>query len=161
MCGEHHHGMPTYAWDYPIDVLFIPERERSTRVQMTSETCIIDGVEFSIRGCIEIPVHGLATPFIWGMFVSIKQHDLAYVAGLKARDLTTLEPMAGELHSVPPIYPDADNLRCVVHIRPFGERPLIELTAEGHPLTIDQKHGLAPADIQRIAEVLIHTPEKD
>ena len=149
--------MPTFAWSYPIDMLYVPESERQARVKLTSETCVIDGSSFSIRCVAEIPVHGYDTPFMWGLFVSIGEADFdTYVHGLERRSLDFSEPIPGELHSVPMVYPEIERLHCTVVVRPYGKRPLIQVEPKAHPLGSDQANGLTPSELQRIAETVLH-----
>jgi len=62
-CGEYHVGMPSFGWDYPVQYLLISEQERDRRVELSSDTCIIDDQRFFVRGCLEIPVHAHEEPF--------------------------------------------------------------------------------------------------
>ena len=48
---------------------FVTDNESAA--SLTSDDCVIDGTAFFVRGCIEIPVHGQADPFIWGVWVSL------------------------------------------------------------------------------------------
>jgi len=58
--------MPTFATHAPLYLYGIPEEEREHRCVLQSDTCVIDGKLFFIRGCIEIPVDGANEPYIWG-----------------------------------------------------------------------------------------------
>ena len=149
--------MPTFGWDYPIDVLFVPKEQRADRIHSTAETCIIDGCDFFIRGVLEIGVRGYSTPFMWGLWASVAEPDFArYIAGLRAGVLEFDAPIAGDLHSVPSIYPDTEHLACTLEVRPVGKRPLIHVSDLDHPLGRDQRRGFEPIDVQRIAESLLH-----
>lgn len=48
----------SYGAAVPDPVLAIPETERDTPVELSSDTCIIDGQIFFVLGCSEIPVTG-------------------------------------------------------------------------------------------------------
>jgi hypothetical protein len=62
-CGEYHVGMPSFGWDYPVQYLLIPEEERERRIELSSEGCIIDEKWFFVRGCLEMPVGTMRSPF--------------------------------------------------------------------------------------------------
>eukprot|EP01032_Pedospumella_encystans_P000312 gene312-350_t len=59
-CGMWHEGMPSFGNDMPLYCYYIPVEERSTRCQLTQDTCIVDDEHFFVQGCIEIPVGGTA-----------------------------------------------------------------------------------------------------
>ena len=75
ICGELHDEIPHLGSDRPDPWWAVPEDERDRRIQLTSDTCIIDGKEFFIRGVIEIPVHEHADPFGFGVWVSQKKEN--------------------------------------------------------------------------------------
>ena len=52
-CGDLHEGLPHISVDKPDHWWDVPEEEREHRIQLTSDTCIIDDEDFFIRGVIE------------------------------------------------------------------------------------------------------------
>ena len=70
-CDEWHEGMPTLGAEAPLSYLDIPEDEREARCILGSDQCVIDENEFFVRGCLEIPVHGEESPFVYGVWVSL------------------------------------------------------------------------------------------
>src|SRR5215471_5264638 len=74
-CGGQHDGMPTVGWDYPIQYLDIPEDERSNRVMLTSDECVIDNEWYFLRGRLEVPVIGEKDAFAWGVWVSLSKES--------------------------------------------------------------------------------------
>src|SRR6476659_6753507 len=84
-CGELHQGLPDIGSDYPGPYWDVPENERSQRIQLTSDTCVIDGELFFIRGVLELPItdaveHGLTgehSRFGFGVWVSQKDENFA------------------------------------------------------------------------------------
>lgn len=156
-CNEIHEGMPSFGSDTPAIVHAMPEEERAARVELGSDDCIIDDERFLVRGCIDIPVHGEAEPFTWGVWVDISRDDY-----LQWRDAFHLEsrahvgPFAGYLGSILPCYPDTFNHRVVLHLRDNGTRPLVEVCQSPHPLHVEQCRGISPDRVKRICEMLMH-----
>ena len=46
VCGEIHTDLPDIAFEMPLYAHQIPESERDQRVELTSDTCIVDGEDF-------------------------------------------------------------------------------------------------------------------
>ena len=66
-------------------------------------------------------------------------------------------PYFGWLSTLLPVYPDTVNLKTMVHTRPVGVRPWIEIEPTDHPLAVEQREGITLARVQEIAELLLHT----
>ena len=95
ICGEIHDGIPHLGSDRPDPWWDVPEEERSGRIELTSETCIIDDEEFFIRGVIEIPIHGCPDPFGFGVWVSQKKEN--FFQYLEKPDSSAIGPFFGWL----------------------------------------------------------------
>jgi len=150
-CDEWHEGMPTFASEAPLYFYGIPEDERARRCDMTSDTCVIDGKLFFVRGCIEIPVDGTSEPFIWGVWVSLSAQSYDdFVACLDAGRRAHIGPFFGWLSAELALYPSTENLKTRVHLRDNGIRPYIELEPTNHPLAIEQREGITS---DRVAEI--------
>src|SRR5882724_2973897 len=65
-CGELHKGLPDLGIDRPDYYWLVPEEERTTRIELTSDTCVIDNEDYFIRGVIEIPLVGQSEKFCFG-----------------------------------------------------------------------------------------------
>jgi hypothetical protein len=135
----------------------IPPEEREARCELTSDLCIIDKQVFFVRGCLEIPVTKGEQPFVWGVWVSLSEAnfqrtlDLWEVQGREAES-----PYFGWLMTALPGYPQTRNLKTMVHTRPVGESPWVELEPTEHPLAVQQRQGITMAEVQRIVETLLH-----
>ena len=150
-CNEWHEGMPSFGADAPLYYYDIPEAERAERCELTSDTCIVDGEHFFVRGCIEIPVHGENEPFVWGVWVSLSENnfeEFTSLFGVPVRD--DHGPYFGWLSAYLKTYPDTENLKTHVHLRNDGVRPSIELEPTDHPLAVEQREGIS---VERVAEV--------
>jgi hypothetical protein len=150
-CGEWHEGMPSFGARAPLYYYAIPEDERQERCELTSETCIVDGEHFFVRGCIEIPVLGADEPFVWGAWVSLSQENFEKFTALSGVHKRAQHgPYFGWLSADFKVYPDAENLKTMVHLRDDGIRPYIELEPTDHPLSIEQQGGIS---LERLAEI--------
>jgi len=67
--------MPTFGADAPAQYYRRPEEERPKRVDLDSDSCVVDGERFIVRGCLEIPVQGESDPFVWGVWVDLSKTD--------------------------------------------------------------------------------------
>lgn len=145
------------GWNYPIAILDVPPEERDERVDLSTDDCVIDDKEFYIRGCIEIPVIGLAEPFIWGTWVSISQESYEKFVDLyEAEGRESEPPFFGWLNHTPPGYPFQELYKTMVHLRPVPTRPLIELEPTEHPLAVEQRSGITVERLKEIVETILH-----
>lgn len=135
----------------------IPERERSRRARLTTDTCVIDDQYFFIAGNIVIPVLDGDEPFSWTVWVSLSAENFNRAINLWYKEEREKElPYFGWVSTRIGIYPDTLNLKSVVHTRPVGLRPTIELEPTDHPLTVEQRTGITMRRVQEIAEMLEH-----
>jgi hypothetical protein len=157
-CGETHHGIPTFGADAPASYYWMEEEERSKRVMLDTDTCIIDNERFLIRGCIEIPVAGETDPFIWGAWVDVSQKDFEeFKSTLGVKHRSHVGPFAGYLSSTYPTYAESTfNLHVVAYLRDDGIRPLIKVTQSTHSLHREQCQGIDPARVIEIYEHVMH-----
>lgn len=150
-CGEWHEGVPSFGARAPLYYYGVPEAERSARCRLTADTCIVDDTHFFVRGCIEIPVHGVAEPFVWGVWASLsRDHFERFVALLDCELRAQHGPYFGWLSAAITTYPDTENLKTRVHLRDHGVRPWIELEPTDHPLAVEQRAGIS---VTRLAEI--------
>lgn len=126
--------VPDHWWD-------VAEEERDIRVELTSDTCVIDCEHFFIRGVIQIPVDGHADLLGFGVWVSLKREN--FIEYIKHLDSAQIGPFFGWLCTRLTCY--AENtllLKTMAHFRGGGLRPVIELEATEHPLAVDQRKGI-------------------
>ena len=80
-CGDVHAGLPAWHFGAPVQALAVPREERERRVDLTEDGCVIDGNQFFVKGLLEIPVHGVPEPFVWGVWLSLNEDSFdQYVA---------------------------------------------------------------------------------
>ncbi len=162
-CGQVYHGLPlAYGFNAPVYWYDLSEAEREARGILTGEQCEIDGQHFFVHGRICIPVHDGSDDFEWGVWVSLSARNYERMLDLWQTPGREAEPpYFGWLSSVLPGYPSTLNLKTMVHTRPVGERPTIELEPTDHPLAVEQRHGITLRRVQEIAELMLHRPQPD
>ena len=160
-CGHVHEGIPSFGWDYPLPVLHVPPQERAERVNLGTDDCVIDGKEFYVRGCLEIPIIGRIEPFVWGAWVSLSQKSFErYVELYDAEGRATESAFFGWLCNMPPGYPDEEFVKTMVHLRPVPTRPYIALELTEHHLAVEQRNGITIERVKEITETVLHQKEQ-
>ena len=141
VCGETHEGLPGIGADAPLQYYNVPERERSERIVLTSDTCELDGEHFFIRGVLELPVHDHPENFGFGVWVSLAAEN--YATYLDNFDSDAVGPFFGWLCTRIDYYAaDTLFLKTQVHFRGGGQRPFVELEPTEHELALDQVRGI-------------------
>lgn len=159
-CGQSHGELPlSYAIGLPDRCFVIPEHERESRVIVGDETCSIDDREFFLRGNIEISILDYDDAFIWTVWVALSRRDFKRALAKWVRaDRVHESPYEVALATDLPCYPPTVGLPAVLVTRPVGIRPDIRLCAGPHPLAQAQASGITLAEVQRIAELVVHGP---
>ena len=157
-CGQFHSELPMeFGADAPALYYAIPEEERASRCDLTTDLCVIDGAHFFIRGCLEIPVVDGSGPFVWGVWASLSKDN--FKRAMELWDTPGREnepPYFGWLCTSLPRYPDTLHLKTHVYTRPVGQRPVVELEPTDHSLAVDQRNGITMNRVREIAEALLH-----
>jgi hypothetical protein len=151
-CGEEHDDLPDIGADRPDQWWGVPEVERPTRAILTSDTCIIDGTDFFIRGVIEIPVHDYHEKFGLGVWVSQKREN--FETYMQNWESAKIGPFFGWLCTRVSYYEESSLLlKTKAHFRGKKLRPSIELQPSEHPLSVDQQHGIT---LEKAWEIVHH-----
>jgi hypothetical protein len=159
-CGELHEGLPDIGMDYPDHYWDVPEGERAERVELTSDTCIIDNKDFFIRGVIEIPVHDYPENFGFGVWISQKKEN--FYTYLENFDSSDIGPFFGWLCSNIAYYTkETLLLKTMAHFRGEGQRPNIEIEPTNHPLAVDQREGISLEKAWEIVHFYMDSSEAD
>jgi hypothetical protein len=156
-CGKQFNSLPLdYAPLAPDPWLAIPEAEREKRARLNSDVCIIDGEEFYLRGCLEIPILSSSELFIWGVWVSLSRASFERVNELWNVDVNDNEPpFFGWLCNNLPVYPQTLGLKTNVHLRNNRRRPFVEVEPTDHLLAQEQRAGISFQRVEEIATVLL------
>ncbi len=158
-CGEWHDELPMCFGASAPELWFeLPEDERATRADLTSDQCVIDGKHFFVLGRLLIPVVDSDDEFVWLAWVSLSEKNFLRACELwQTPGRESEPPYFGWLQTAIPGYsPRAFNLKTMVHTMPVGERPEIELEPTDHPLAIEQREGITLARVREMVEYLLH-----
>ena len=156
-CGETHEGMPTFGSEAPLAYYAVPEEKRDQLCQLGTDACVIENDLFFVRGCVEIPVHGEAEPFIWGLWVLLSSQNFAEWLGAQSlAQRSHFGPYFGWLDSALTVYPVQMNLKTRVHLRDNGIRPYLELEPTSHPMAIEQREGISVDRVAEIYRAVVH-----
>jgi hypothetical protein len=156
-CGKQFDALPlSFASVAPYPWFALPEAERRTRAQLSSDQCVIDGKEFYIRGCLEISVLGNDDPFVWGVWVSVSEASFERIGQLWEIEIREHEPsFFGWLCTELTVYPQTCGLKTQLHLRNGGIRPFIEVEPTDHPLAVEQRTGMSLNRVEEIAAELL------
>ena len=135
----------------------IPEAERATRGELTSDQCVIDGRYFFVLGRIVLPVIDGPEPFVWLAWVSLSEASFRRTCELwNEAGRESEPPYFGWLSNGLPCARSTVGLKTRLHTMPLGERPGIELEPTDHPLALEQRNGITRARVQEIVEAALH-----
>ncbi|ALV50105.1 DUF2199 domain-containing protein [Streptomyces althioticus] len=124
---------------------------------LSTDQCVVRGLHYFVKGLIEIPVIDSDEVFSWGVWVSLSRENFSRASDLWDRPGREAEkPYFGWLTTDLPVYPTTLNLKTLVHTRPVGERPFIELEPTDHPLAVEQRTGISLERVREIASALLH-----
>jgi len=162
-CGQFHADLPMdFGTDAPMAYYSIPHAEREARCDLTSDLCLIDGNEFFVRGCLEVPVVDGPRSFVWGVWTSLSRQNFKRMGELwETPGRESEPPYFGWLCTSLPLYPETLLLKTNVHTRPVGQRPFVELEPTDHPLAVEQRDGITMDRVREIAASLRHAGGKD
>ncbi|MGH7023376.1 MAG: DUF2199 domain-containing protein [Caulobacteraceae bacterium] len=143
-CGQVHEGLPVVAMKSPAAWDEATPEERDKDFVLTSDTCVWKGEHFFVRCVLEIPVSDRPETFDFGVWSTLSEANFGrYVKDFNSSKLVYTDPMFGWFSNQPPGYPDTLNLKCHVHPRSDGLRPLLELDATDHLLAVQQRSGIS------------------
>lgn len=144
-CGQSYEGSPSYAFKMPDHSFQLTPEEQNERGNIDNNISSIrldDHSDYFIRACLEIPIHGVISPFMWGVWVSIRKDDLKrYLQTWDEADEN--DAYSGWCYNNLSLYPSTLGLKSLAHPRRDNVRPWLELEPSEHPLYLDWKNGLS------------------
>jgi hypothetical protein len=157
-CGQWHTELPMCFGPSAPDLWFeLPEAERATRAELSSDQCVIDGKHFFVLGRIVLPVRDGPEPFVWLAWVSLSEANFMRMAELWHTQGRESEPeYFGWLQNSLPYDVDTASLKTHLRTMPMGERPEIVLEPTDHPLALEQRDGITLARVREIVETVLH-----
>jgi hypothetical protein len=162
-CGEVHEGSPSVAFKAPDQYACLTDEQKAQMGSIDPDFCTItheSGVDCFIRAILEVPIHGVEEPFLWGVWVSLSQNNFDRYRA------TFSDPVPGDgcfgwLCNVPSDYPTQSSRGADVYFQQGGHRPLVVLHSrepETDTFVLDQMNGISIARAQQIAERSLHPP---
>lgn len=160
-CGKIHEGSPGFSFRAPDQYLSLSEQQKAEMGRINDDFCIItheEGTDHFVRAILEIPIHGVQEPFIWGVWVSVSQKSFD-----RYRE-TYDDPVEGETFfgwvcNQIKLYPYHKTRATDVVVQSGRARPLLILhrgDSEDDPMVIDQVNGISVARAQELAEWAAH-----
>lgn len=160
-CGEVHEGSPSVGFRMPDPYASLSKEQRTSMGQLSDDFCTIaheEGVDHFIRAILEVPIHGIEEPFLWGVWVSLSQKSFD-----RYRE-TFDEPVEGDgffgwVCNEIPAYPCESPRRADVWVQLGRARPKVVLHRSDDmrdQLVIDQLNGISVERAQEIAEQALH-----
>ena len=160
-CGEIHEGSPSVAFRAPDQYASLSDEQKSTMGRLSSDLCTIshdEGTDYFIRAVLEVPIHGVEEPFLWGVWVSLSKESF------DRYQETYDEPVEGDgffgwLCNTLEAYSWKESRAADVYVQLGGQRPKVVLhrsDPDTDPLVIDQANGISVARAQQIAERSLH-----
>ncbi len=77
-CGEIHEGSPSIAYELPGPYASLTDEERKAKGKLGTDLCTITHAErtdYFVRAVLEVPIHGIEEPFLWGVWVSLSEQS--------------------------------------------------------------------------------------
>lgn len=136
----------------------LSDEDKQSIAMLSDDLCTIEdteGTDYFVRVVLELPIHGIEEPFLWGIWVSLSQENFErYTSTWGEHDES--DSYFGWFSNRLPYYRDTVNLKTNVRPRNGGARPYIELQPSDHPLSIHFQDGLTVQEAQTIAEEAMH-----
>jgi hypothetical protein len=158
-CGRSFNTLPMdYAFSAPHNWFALPEAERASRAKLSADLCMIDGVQYYVRGCVEIPVSDSLETFVWGVWVSVSEQSFRYILDRWTSPISPDEPPRfGWLNNWITGYPEPREIKCQVFLRSNNQRPRIVLEPTDYPLAVEQQQGITLERVKQIVAAAGHS----
>jgi hypothetical protein len=157
-CGEEHDvGEMELGFGAPDAYFKVPEAEREARVDLTSETCSIDGERFFIRGVLEIPVRGREEGFGLGLWAQTSRDNFDRYVRLSSDEEQGEEPpFVGAIANDIAGQPSLLGLPVTVQMESAVQRPSLWVADPTHPLAADQRTGIEESRALELLAPYLH-----
>ena len=160
-CGEVHEGSPSIGFRAPDYYANLSDSQKTAMGKLSSDFCIItsdEGVDYFVRAMLEVPIHGVEEPFLWGVWVSLSKTSFdRYRETYK--DPRPGETFFGWVCNELAVYPHSSSRPADVVVQADNQRPKVFLhhgDPEDDQLVIDQMQGISVARAQELVEQALH-----
>ncbi|HET6621926.1 MAG TPA: DUF2199 domain-containing protein [Dongiaceae bacterium] len=122
--------------------------------RINDDFCMIERRDYFIRCILEIPIHEVEKPFLWGVWVTQSERNFQDYADSfhDTPERCTFGFFANRL----PGYPDTLGLHTQVHWQHGRGRPKVELEPTDHPLYRDWSDGISWDRAAELAGPYLH-----
>ena len=156
-CGNVHEGSPSFGFRAP-DTYLQQSEDAQKAGHLNSDLCSYadeDGTHYFVRACLEIPIHGVTEPFVWGVWVSLS--DASYTRCTETfDDPVEADSYFGWLCNGLPYYENRTHIKTRVHPRRENKRPYVVPEQSEEPVSVDFHRGISIELAQEIAELIMH-----
>jgi hypothetical protein len=123
---------------------------------LTGDQCVIGGERYFVRGLLVIPVAGAEEDFTWGVWVEVSEGSFERMSELWQTPNREREPpYPGWLANALPSYAASTlGMLARVKTRPVGLKPVVQVSADDHPLSVEQQQGIPLDRVREIAAAL-------
>jgi len=160
-CGKTHEGSPSFGFRAPDTYTWLTDEQKGSIATLSGDFCTIahdQGTDRFVRAVLEVPIHGVSEPFLWGVWVSLS--ETSFERYKKTYD----DPLEGETYfgwvcNQIALYPYDKHRPSDVVVQSGRNRPRVVLhhdKLEDDPLAIDQAHGITIQRAQELAERAMH-----
>lgn len=160
-CNAIHEGSPSFAFSAPAPYTRLSEEDKEAMAELTDDLCVIAhpaGTQYFVRSILEVPIHGMQEPFLWGIWVSASEQS--FHRYLDSYDHPPKDPIFfGWLANHIGLYPTQRSRPADVYIQSDGTRPRVVLHCaddEMDALVTDQHQGISVSRAQQLAEAAMH-----
>lgn len=160
-CGDIHEGSPSIAFRAPDHYACLSEEQKASIGKLSSDFCTVThekGTDYFVRAVLEVPIHGIEEPFLWGVWVSLSEKSFQRYCE------TYVDPVEGEgffgwVSNRINVYPYPSSRPADVVVQLGNQRPKVILhkgDPEDDQLVMDQTEGISVARAQELAEKAMH-----
>lgn len=153
-CGKSHEGSPSLAFSSPYYWQDGMQESPAGDSKLNDDFCMIERRDYFIRCILEIGIHDVEEPFLWGVWITQSEknfHDYAATFP-NSPERQTFGYFANRL----PGYPDTLNLHCQVHWRSGRDRPWVGIAPSDHDLYRDWHEGISWERAVELAVPILH-----
>ncbi len=162
-CGEVHEGSPSFGFAAPAPYSRLTQAEQASIAELSDDLCVIqhpEGTQYFVRAILEVPIHGVEEPFLWGIWVSASASS--FQRYLDSYDTPPEDPgFFGWVSNVVGVYPTDRSRPAEVWMQTDGTRPRVVLQrsdggVDTDAWVVDQHTGISVARAQQLAEQALH-----
>lgn len=153
-CGRSHEGSPSVGYSAPFYWQESYRTDTSGESRLSGDFCMIERRDYFIRCILEVPIHDVAEPFLWGVWITQSEQNFRDYMGTfhDTPERCTFGYFANRL----PGYPDTLNLHTKVHWQAARGRPKVEPKPFDHPLYRDWSEGISWERAAELARPFLH-----